>query len=86
MGCIFLYRQVERRITMREAIENVMIEDGGFAILFKAYCIAGLIVCAVVVTYFTGMTIKEAILIREHKKRVKMYEKYQREHRCENNK
>lgn len=63
---------------MKEAIENVMIQDGGFTILFKAYCIAGLIVCGIVVTYFTAITIREAIFMKEHRKRVKEYEEYQR--------
>lgn len=71
---------------MKEAIENVMIQDGGFTILFKAYCIAGLLVSGIVITYFTAITIREAIFMHEHKKRVKEYEKYQREHRHENNK
>lgn len=71
---------------MKEAIENVMIQDGGFTILFKAYCIAGLLVSGIVITYFTGITIKEICFVREHKRRVKEYEEYQREYRHENNK
>lgn len=71
---------------MKDAIENVMIQDGGFTILFKAYCIAGLIVCAVVVTYFIGITIREVIFMKEHRKRVKIYEEYQRNSGHESNK
>lgn len=67
---------------MKEAIENVMIKDGGFTILFKAYCIAGLIVASIVTIYFAGITIKETIFMHEHRKRVKKYEEYKRKHRC----
>ena len=71
---------------MKEAIENVMIQDGGFTILFKAYCIAGLIVASIVTIYFTGITIREAIFMREHRKRVKEYEEYKRNCRHESDK
>ena len=66
---------------MREAIENVMIQDGGFKILFKAYCIAGLIVCAIVIIYFSAITIREAMYMHDHKKnrkRIEEYEEYKR--------
>ena len=66
---------------MKEAIENVMIQDGGFKILFKAYCIAGLIVCAILVIYFTSITIREAMFMHDHKKNRKRFEKEYEEYK-----